>query len=521
MISRHPVYIQFIVALVLSGALLGFGRNTTPARNGDDWFVAADTNEKIVKFLNSDKFSRSIVNGEPIQVFEGNVIMNQPDEKDTLYLWAHRVIRYEMRNEVLLIGNVLIVQHNDSLSADSVRYFSSPKKGIANGNVRLSDGEVQVFAPAALHFFDDKHTIFDHNVRLVDSATVLTSLDGEYFADEKRAEFYGNVVLQEDNTYLESDSITYYRETEISLGYGNVFIERIGGDEEGAAADSTTRTFLFGHHIYNDNQSGYSRMIGNALLFQLRQDSAGAETDSLIMIAHAMEVIRDDSLQRLIAIDSVQIWRKDFSARADSAVYDRISLENTPLQEENRLFESPMAWFDSYQLTGDTLRATAFDGHIDSLFVLSNAFAADEDSTTQRINQLKGKNLVGLFEQDSLKSLTVGPQAQAIYFKVGDDDQLGGIKTSGDRIALRFKNNDLDEIGVYSGIEGDYYDGALIPDPFQLDGFSWQPEKRPTEAGLLQNETRLDRIMERLTPIEPPVEIPVVTETPLSLSVDQ
>ncbi len=517
MIFKHAVYIQVFWTLILASTLLGFGRNDAPATHSSIWLAPADTNEKIVNILRTDRLSRSVVNGEPIQVLQGNVMLNQPDGDDTLYLWADRVTKYELRDEVLLIGDVLIVQNNDSLSADSVRYFSTPKKGIANGNVRLSDGEVQVFAPAALHFFDEKHTIFDHNVRLVDSATVLTSLDGEYFSEEKRAEFYGNVVLEEDNTYLEADSVTYYRETEVSLGYGNVFIERIGGDEEGAESDSTTRTFLFGHHVYNENKSGYSRMEGNALLFQLRQDTTGAETDSLIMTAHSMEAIRDDSLQRLIAVDSVQIWREDFSALADSAVYDRITLKNKPLREENRLYRNPMAWFDSYQLTGDTLRATAFEGHIDSLYVLGNAFAADEDSTTMRINQLKGKNLVGLFEQDSLKSLTVGPQAQAIYFKLGNDDQLGGIKTSGDRIALRFKNNDLDEIGVYSGIEGDYYDGALIPDPFQLDGFSWQPEKRPTKVRMLQNETRLHRIMERITPVE----IPVVTESPLSLSDDQ
>lgn len=517
MTSSHPFNIQLLLPLGLATLLLGFGRVTTPTPHSVWRPAPADTNEKIVNILNSDRFSRSIVNGEPVQVLEGNVRMSQPDEGDTLYLWADRVTQYEFRDEVLLIGRVLIVQHNDSLTADTVRYFKTPKKGQAYGNVRLSDGEVQVFAPTALHFVDAKHTIFDQNVRLVDSATVLTSLDGEYFSDDKRAEFYGDVVLEEDNTYLEADSVTYYRETEISLGYGNVFIERIGREERDAETDSTTRTFLFGRYIYNDNRSGYSRMEGNALLFQLRQDSAGVQSDTLLMTAHAMEAFREDSLQRLIAVDSVEIWREDFSALADSAVYDRIAVEEQPLVEENRLYENPMAWFDAYQLTGDTLRAVAFDGHIDSLFVLNNAFAASEDSATMRINQLKGKKLLGLFEQDSLRSLTVGPQAEAIYFKLNSQNQTGGIKTSGDRVTLRFKDNDLDEIGVYSGIEGDYYDGELIPEPFELQGFTWRPEMRPTRETMLQNEARINRIMERIMPVE----IIEARETPLSLSEDQ
>ncbi|MEM8485630.1 MAG: OstA-like protein [Bacteroidota bacterium] len=503
MTFRNTAILQFCLPALLAACLLGAG--LAPQIPATTWESAiADTNEKVVKFLNADRLSRTVKNGEPIRMFEGNVRLSQPD-KDTLYLWADRVLEFEGRDEVLLIGDVLIIQNNDSLSADSVRYFSSTKKGRAMGRVRLSDGEVQVYAPSALHDFDRKHTAFDDNVRLVDSATVLTSLDGEYFSQEKRAEFYGEVVLEEDKTYLEADSVTYFRDTEISIGLGDVFIERTGGEEGEAAADSSTRTFLFGDRVYNDNRAGYSKMEGNAMLFQFKQDSLGVPADSLVMTATTLEAIREDSLQRLIAVESVLIWRDDFAALADSAVYDRVSVELEPLNEENRLFDNPMAWFDSYQLSGDTMRATAFDGKIDSLFVLRNAFAADQDSTTMRINQLKGKTLLGLFEQDSLKSLSVGPQAESIYFSVSEGSQLRGIQTSGDRIELRFKNNDLNEIGYFSGIQGMYYDGALIPDPFQLDGFSWTPERRPQKNVMLDDESRMLRIMQRTQPFLLPV----------------
>ncbi len=475
------------------------------------YVAEADTNEKVVIIEQTKKLSRSTNNGEPIQVLEGDVKLSQPD-KDTLHLWAQKVIQYELRDEVLLVGEVLIVQNNDSLSADTVRYFSNVKEGRARGNVRLSDGEVQVFAPSALHYFDEKHTIFDRNVRLVDSATVLISLDGEYFSEEKRAEFYGDVVLEEDKTYLEADSVTYFRDTEISIGYGNVFIERIGGDNETAPEDSTTRTFLFGDHVYNDNRAGYSKMDGNAMLFQFQQDSTGASVDSLVMTASSMESLRQDSLQRLIAVDSVKIWRTDFAAIADSAVYDRISLEGQPMNEENRLYESPMAWFDSYQLSGDTMRATALAGAIDSLYVLSNAFAADQDTAIMRVNQLRGKRLIGLFDQDSLRSLTIGPQAESIYFKQSDDDQLGAIKSSGDRIELRFKNNEVNQIGVFSDIQGDYYDGGLIPEPFQLDGFLWLPNRKPDKIRMLEGKERLQRITTRVEVFE----LPDFVESPVS-----
>lgn len=516
--TRLSSHICCLLTAVLAFLCLGTGLYKSP-RSVDHKFAGihvvqvapADTNEKVVVIEHSDRYAGSVENGERITVMEGNVRLSQPD-KDTLYLWAHKVTQYEARDEVLLIGDVLIVQNNDSLSADTVRYFSNVKEGRARGNVRLSDGEVQVFAPSALHFVDDKHTIFDQYVKLVDSATVLTSLDGEYFSEEKRAEFYGDVTLVEDKTYLEADSVTYFRDTEVSIGVGDVFIERIGGESDTAQQDSTTRTFLFGDRVYNDNRAGYSKMDGNAMLFQFKQDSTGARVDSLIMTAHTMESLREDSLQRLIAVDSVQIWQTDFAAVADSAVYDRISLENQPLEEENRLFDNPIAWFDSYQLSGDTMRATARGGNIDSLYVLSNAFAADQDTSIMRINQLRGKRLVGLFDQDSLRSLTIGSQAESIYFKAGDDDQLGAIKSSGDRIELRFKNNEVNQIGVYSGIQGEYYDGSLIPQSFQLDGFVWLPQRKPDKTAMLKRSERMQRINERVNIFE----VPEFIESPLS-----
>ena len=472
--------------------------------------VAEDSTTKIVHILWADNVARLVRNNLRVRELTGHVRMRQ----DSTYLWADKVTQYLTLDEILLIGNVLIVEDSDSLVADSVLYFTQEKRGRARGNVRLSDGDVQVFAPSALYYAEEKHSIFDETVRLVDSLTVLTSLQGEYFSEEKRAEFFGDVVLMEDRTYLEADSLTYFRETEVSLGYGDVFIERIGGEDDTASEDSTARTFLFGDYAYNDNRSGYSKITGDALLFQFRTDSLGAAVDSLIMKAATLEAIREDSLQRLIAVDSVQIWRQDFAAVADSAVYDRVSIEGEPLFEENRMYQGPLAWFESYQLSGDTLRATARAGHVDTLKVRQQAFAAFQDTTTNRINQLKGQHLTGLFEQDSLKSLTVGPQAESIYFRWDDEkNRISAMKSSADQIQLYFKGNELDELKMYQGIKVDYYDGSLIPEPFELGGFQWTPDRKPTSAMLREDASKMFRIESLLKKPEP-VEVPLPRETP-------
>ncbi len=400
-------------------------------------------------------------------------------------------------------------------------YNRSTKVGRATGDVQLSDGDVLVTAPSGLYFTRQKRAQFSEGVQLVDSTAVLTSEAGEYWSDEKRAEFFGDVQLDEERTHLEADSVTYLRETDVSIARGNVFIERSGafddsngerddglrddgqadavaeaeadtlaqdaGDQEGiAGSDSLTRTLLFGEYAYNEDSTAYSRIEGTPLLVQLRQDSVGAEIDTLLIRAAVLESSREDSLQRLVAIDSVRIWQRDLAAVADSVVYDRFDVEEDSSEEEVRLFGSPMAWLQQNQVSGDTMLVKARDDAVDSLYVRSTSFVARQDSSIQRIHQLRGRNLDAAFEGDSLRALSIGPQAEAINFRSDDDgNPSGAVRMSADRIIFRFRGDDLDRLEAIRGTEGTYYPEELVPDGLQLEGFAWYPERMPTKAGLL------------------------------------
>ena len=485
--------LSYIVVSIAALSLL-FSAEPAPNNHIHTNYSLADT----VDILFAESIERTSLDDLPVQILRGAVRLRQ----DTTLLNADKVTRFLTQDEILLEGNVLIIQENDSIFSDRIRYDTALKIGYASGNVRLSDGEVEVLSPTATHYVDEKRTIFDQNVQLIDSVTVLTSEAGEYFSEPKRAEFFGDVVLEEDNTYLRSDSVTYFRETEISLGYGKVFIERIETQTEDSSS-SISRTFIFGDYIFNDNQRGYSSVEGNAFLFQVQEDSLGILRDSLFIKSDRLEASQLDSLDRLIAVDSVKIWQRNFSATADSAVYDRMRIlepktNNEVLFEQNRLFEGPIAWFDEYQLSGDSLLATAYDESIDSLFASQNAFVAFLDSSTQKINQLKGESLVGVFAQDSLESLTIGPQAETIYHQKSTEDQVGANKASGDRIILNFEGNELSQIKIISGIEGEYYDGSLVPEPFELTGFRWLIEQKPVEQYMLDQIPSQELINQRL-----------------------
>lgn len=486
----RPPLVHLLVFVVLTLAAL----RPVPA-----WAQDADTSRVREVQLRADSLISATLGGEAVRQLVGRVQLVQ----DSTVLQARRATEYLARREILFVGEVVIMDQGDTLRADEVLYDRDRKVGEATGRVRLTDGEVLVLAPAGRYFADEKRSVFTDGVTLVDSATTVVSAAATYFSDDARAELVGDVRLTDDRTYLEADSVTYLRDEEVSRARGDVFIERFG-DPDDAAADTTGRTLLFGQRAYHDARADVSRLTGDPLLVQLQADSSGAPADTLLIRAAVLEASRVDSLQRLVAVDAVRIWQRDLAAVADSVVYERVG-EAGERRQESRLFGGPMAWFEANQVSGDTLRVVGRGQGVDTLFVRENAFVAQQDTVLGRLQQLQGRHLVGRFRDDSLRTLTVGPNAEAIYYLRDDDEAAaGGVEASADRIVFHFAGGELVRTSVLDGVEGTYYPEAALPDPFRLSRFVWAPERRPEKAALLSAPYVRARLEGALPPAAPP-----------------
>lgn len=498
---------------------------------------------RVVTIVNADSVSGSVVNGERLRTLVGNVYLIQ----DSTDLRANRATQFLDRDEILFEGNVEIADDLDTLNAEQVRYDSQTRVGRAEGDVRLADDEAELFSNSVTYFrsakraeFDEpvrlvereggavltslrgtyftgrKEALFEDDVRLVDSVTVLTSARGRYGTEDQRADFFDTVRLQHDqSTRLEADTLIHFRDTGVSRARGNVMVERFGGRDDAApddtaevAADTTRRTLLFGGEVLHDEPARYSRVEIDPLLVRLQTDSTGA-TDTLIVRAQLLEASQPDSLdgrppppggafQRLIARRDVRLLGPSLAAVADSAVFDRIEFDSTrtePVRDEVRLFREPVGWLNARgsavvtEISGDSIRVTARDEAVDSVRVVGNTFAARPDSVLGRINQIRGRQMLALFADDSLRWMKVWPAAEAIYFRADEEDRLeGAVRFSADSLAFRFDGDDLQRVQGVRGIEGTYYDAGLVPNPLRLDGFRYAPERRPTRARLLADD---------------------------------
>lgn len=432
------------------------------------FFIHADTDSVVVE---GDLLRGQQEGEEFVQYVDGNVRVTFEGTKVTAD-WA---IRNVTRRTSTFIGNVVLVDDGDTLRTDSLHYEEEFKIGYAAGNVQLSDGEVVATAPMGTHYVEERRAVFPQGLLLKDSISVLTGEVAAYHIEDKVADLTGNVTMESENAELTSDSLIHYRDFAISLARGSVLYLTVSG------VDST---WIAGERIERNAEDSLSIIRGNPLLVHFERDSLSVDT--LIIGAGAFRIQESNEGFSLEAMRDVRVWKTSFAARADSVVYDR----SEDGQRESAWFHGqPLTWTDDTQLTGDTVGIVMTEGAIDSLFIRGNAFVANEDSLTKRINQVRGKGLVGTFQGDSLRVFRVGPNAEAIYyFSNSEDGEFNGaLEASADEIYMKFEGDSPRTIGFGLDVQGTRHFESALPDTLMLDGLRWEPTLKPMRERLLSN----------------------------------
>lgn len=364
-------------------------------------------------------------------------------------------------------GDVVIIEKEDTIRAEQVRYQREDRIGEARGNVRMTDGEVTLLAPFGRYFSEQEVTVFEEGVTYEDSAAVLTSDWARYLSEDNRAEFAGNVSLAQEGMDLQADSVLHLRDSEESWAWGSIAADR-------TSLDDSTRTLILADSLYRAAQVDSIRVTGNARLLQM--DSAASDT--LILEAGIITVRPGESLS---AQDSVIVASAGYAVRADSLV----SNEGPSQRTESQLRGNPIAWVEDTQLVADQMDLSD-SGRADTIRAMGNVFVATPDSASGRVNQLSGRRLLVVLDADSLRLLNIREQARAVLFMESEEDgSTVGFNGSGDGLQFRFVEGALDQVSFYTGVEGTYYAGALLEQLTNLPGFIFTPEDRPGRQRLI------------------------------------
>lgn len=481
-----------------------------------------------------DEAERSVVDG--VEIIH---LINARVRQGETFLRADRMID-EGANVRLFTGNVRIIERGDTVYADVVRYDSDLKIAYASGTIHMTDGAVSLRSTSAVYYSDEKRTVFDTGVQYADSLTLLTSHRGVYWSEESQANFSGDVRLRQKDLYVEADSVSYSREEDVFFAEGNVVVDRLDAVEEDAVPEATgledagpeavgtveidpnswvsasneilgfvdaeARSLMFSDIVTHDGRVDSSWVFGSVLLLRTRDGESG--TDSLMVMAQSMILSRSAGGDKVIAMDSVSVVETNFSVVGDSLVYDR-SGRNQDDRFETRMFGDPIAWLADSQITADTLQVWGRASSNDSLLASGNVFVASLDTTINKIQQLKGRSLTAYFERDTLRTMKVSPNAEALYYIEPDPGEpTVAIHSTADRIEFTFEEGTIVDVRAVSGVQGTFYPENLIDQAQDLVGYAWEPDRRPKRKEMLdelsrRNNYRIDRKRSIMVLVDP------------------
>lgn len=490
-------------------------------------------------------------NGQKIRKLTGNVIFAQ--EGTTMY--CDSSLYYVKQNLMEAFGHVKIVDDSVVITAQTLVYNGKQKTAKLREDVVYTKGEQQLFTNFLDYNTDTEIAEYFNNGELRDSTNTLLSEVGHLFSKENYALFRKGVNLEAPDYILKSDTLRYDTKTKIAVTNGRTEIEtddgtilHAKGGEFRTEKDQsefivgnieTENYYLEGDELFFDDIRKFYTAKGNVQLTAKNEDvilfgdegfmdeignigkvfghsymKRMLERDTFYIAADTLVSIESeyDSAKRVLAYNTVKLWKENLQGIADSAVY---FLSDSLIY----LYEDPVIWNLDNQIEGDTIAIEMSEDQIKSMAIRQNSFLIGLD-TIGNFNQIKGRTMSASFLDGIIDKIDVNGNGEALYY-VLDDSEPGETTTMGmNRIlcsdmTMRFKDEELNNISFYKKPDAKFIPPHELTEEIQiLKGFLWRGDSRPTfeEVVYLNEQTALPEPIEEPTPpkLIPPVKLNTV-----------
>lgn len=423
-----------------------------------------------------DSLVGKMINGESIRELHGNVVMTQGAVRIT----CDKAIQYLARNEADLIGKVVVTQ--DSIIIKTIRghYFGNTKIAYSNYGIELTDGHVQLQSKNGYYYFDEKRSYFYDNVKLNEGVSNLASSRLNYFDDEDRAVAGGDVIVSDTSSTMLADSLIYFRNTKNTLAFNNIRIY-----------NSTDRIAIFGDRLEDIGQNKYTKIWENPFLVRIDTTSDG-EIDTLMISSKMMEAF-DDSSQRLIATDSVKMFKKGFASKNSKTFFYRATDEIQTFKKEGDELP-PVIWSDETQLSGDSIYIFIKENQLTRINMNSNSTIISEHKDKPfRYDQISGKAVKIFFNEDGIERTDVAGNVLSIYYVYDEAEPNGLVKSSSENAKIYFANDEVQDVRLYGKPATEYHPENLLEGKekeFTIPAFRLFPNK-PTKESLLSGNKKV------------------------------
>ena len=476
-------------------------------------------------------------NGEKVRILKKDERGQVQFKQKNTVMYADSVFQYIDKNQIEAFGNIRFVEQDSlTLVGDTLYYDGYSKVARVRGNVVMQDQEKTVRTRKLNYNLKTKTANYFEGGIVTDRTSRLTSDRGSYNTNSRVATFDGNVQALSPDQQLIAESVVYntltktiffdsegkvinrdgtinaVKGTQINAQTGilktaegaNVatrienreyiisanFIDYDNLTEKGVFKENVQLYYkkekitIFGDEAYYDGIKSRLDAYGDALLVKpFKNDTLYISADTLIAMNDSVA-----AQQRFYGYRNVKIYKRDLQGICDSLNYD--------LEDSIIYFDyDPVLWNTSNQLSGTRIKAKLRDNTVDSLTITEKAFVISSDIFGQ-FNQIKGRDLLAIFDSGYIKRVNVDGNGESIYFILEEKKEaetllkgMNYIKCS--NIVMKFiSDNELEEILFLQQPEGQVIPPQLITKKnSQLNNFEWRIEEKPTYNKIMQGRS--------------------------------
>jgi lipopolysaccharide export system protein LptA len=425
--------------------------------------------QKRVDILRAAKGSGAQTEKGFVRTLTGNVLLRS--EKITVA--CDSAVHYVDLDELYTYGAITITTESETIRTRRLFYNTRTEWGRLERGVEIVRDSTTLTSETAEYSFDTEIAIFKQPLTIRDSDGLMVAQRGTYFAKTDSAMVFGNVQVSDSTYDLEADSVFTNRKTKSHKLFGRVFLH-----------DKEENTRLIGAYVEADS-TGRRLIRGEAFIEQI--DSTKADTT--YMRASEIIVTRDlDKNRTILATGGVMSWSTEYATLSDTThVFEADSL--------SMLRGSPRAWHKEMQLSGSALDIRFRNENIDLITAYGAPSAAQLDTLTQRLHQMKGDTLFLSFTDGEITLFRIHPNANILYQNRKDDTADGAIELNASSIEVVFENGDVVDVRAWKGIDGSFLEESAELNTRRMPGVKWEPEERPTRPTA--------RPMPRLSPLVP------------------
>lgn len=447
-------------------------------------------------------------------------------------IWCDQAIHYDQANFFKAYGNVRMQQGDTvTMQSDYAEYNGTTQFAFASGKVKMTRPQSSLETDTL--FFDriKQQAYYKSGGTVRDTASVLTSIIGRYYMEDDKYSFLSKVVVTNPKYVMNSDQLDFYSDSGHAYLYGpttivsetsTVYCERgfydtrgdIGYFVKNSRIDYENRV-LEGDSLYFNRNTSFASgtnnirvtdTLNNSLItghyaevfrekdsvFITKQAVAASlqEKDSIFIHSDTLMITGKPENRIIRGFYDVRMYKSDMSGKSDSVYVNQktgitklINISKGPGTTKD-LKRNPVIWSGNNQITGDTIHliSNPKTEKLDSLRVFYDSFLIQQDSI-EGYNQVKGKELTGLFINNELYQVDIIKNTETIYYSRNEETELIGInKTLSSSIKILFENKEIKDIYYYKQVDGTLTPPEEFPpNARKLSGFNWRGDEQLTK----------------------------------------